>query len=51
MSLGPAEIGLIVLAVMLLFKSEVEELEDDGSTTPSSAGGGSRTPTPEGTRS
>jgi sec-independent protein translocase protein TatA len=70
MSLGPAEIGLIVLAVMLLFgseklpdasrslgrslrifKSEVEDLRDDGPTTLSSAGGGSRTPTPKGTRS
>jgi sec-independent protein translocase protein TatA len=70
MSLGPAEIGLIVLAVMLLFgykklpeasrslgrslrilKSEVEDLGDAGPTRPSSAGGGSRTPTPEGTRS
>ncbi len=65
MSLGPAEIGLIVLAVMLLFgykklpdasrslgrslrifRSEVEDLRDDGSTAPASAGAGSKPPTP-----
>jgi sec-independent protein translocase protein TatA len=76
MSLGPVEIGLIVLAVMLLFgykklpdasrslgsslrifKSEVGDLRreptttDETAPTPSSAGGGTRTPTPEGTRS
>jgi sec-independent protein translocase protein TatA len=70
MNLGPAEIGLIVLAVMLLFgykklpdasrslgrslrifKSEVEDLRNRDTSAPSSAGGGSRTPTPEGTRS
>jgi len=70
MNLGPAEIGLIVLAVMLLFgykklpdasrslgrslrifRSEVEDLRDGGTAAPSSAGEGSRTPTPEGTRS
>ena len=70
MSLGPAEIGLIVLAVMLLFgytklpdasrslgrslrifKSEVEELEDDGSTAPASAGAGRRPQTPQGVNS
>jgi TatA/E family protein of Tat protein translocase len=70
MNLGPAEIGLIVLAVMLLFgykklpdasrslgrslrifKSEVEDLSDRDTPAPPSAGGGSRTPTPEGTRS
>jgi sec-independent protein translocase protein TatA len=76
MSLGPVEIGLIVLAVMLLFgykklpdasrslgsslrifKSEVGEARSGPTSTngdaasPSSAGGGTRTPTPEGTRS
>ena len=75
MNLGPVEIGLIVLAVMLLFgykklpdasrslgsslrifKSEVEDLRsgptaDEAQSLASSAGGGTRTPTPEGTRS
>lgn len=73
MSLGPAEIGLILLAVMLLlghkklpdasrslgrslriFKSEVEEPRAsvaEAHVIESSAGEGSRTPTPEGTRS
>jgi sec-independent protein translocase protein TatA len=75
MSLGPVEIGLIVLAVMLLFgykklpdasrslgsslrifKSEVEDVRSGPTTadeeypSPSSAGGGTRAPTPEGTR-
>ena len=82
MSLGPVEIGLIVLAVMLLFgykklpdasrslgrslrifKSEVGNVdatagggsrltgEDASHRMIPSAGEGSRTPTPEGTRS
>jgi sec-independent protein translocase protein TatA len=81
MSLGPAEIGLIVLALMLLFgyrklpdasrslgrslrmfKCEVEGLKEGDRTpsphvapalesAPSSTGGESRTPRPEGTRS
>ena len=75
-SLGPVEIGLIVLAVMLLFgyrklpdasralgtslrifRTEVGDLRggstpaDGGAPAPSCAGGGTRTPTPEGTRS
>jgi TatA/E family protein of Tat protein translocase len=88
MNLGPAEIGLIVLAVMLLFgykklpdasrslgrslrifKGEVDGLRDAATVSDEtsqtyvaepqraldasqpSAGGGTRTPTPEGTRS
>ena len=75
MSLGPVEIGLVVLAVMLLFgyrklpdasrslgsslrifKSEVGDVRsgpttDEGRALDPSAGGGTRTPTPEGTRS
>jgi sec-independent protein translocase protein TatA len=58
MSLGPAfgytklpDASWSLGRSLRLFRSEVEDLRDDGSTTLSSAGGGSRTPTPEGTRS